>query len=84
MKIFSALRFTIAGVLILPATAALQAANVDYPQNQAQTGGGVVSVMANQMGATVTFLKVTVPDLLKQSNVKAGHSGYDIMRVNDH
>lgn len=61
MKIFSALRFTIAGVLILPATAALQAANVDYPQNQAQTGGGVVSVMANQMGATVTLGGTVVP-----------------------
>ncbi len=61
MKIFSALRFYVAGVLLLPATAILQAANANNPQNQAQAGADVVTVMANQMGATVTLGGTVVP-----------------------
>jgi multidrug efflux pump subunit AcrA (membrane-fusion protein) len=59
MKILSALRLRVAGVvLVLPLTAALQAApNVQQNQN----GADVVTVMANQMGATVTLGGTVVP-----------------------
>ena len=61
MKILSAFRLSIAGVvLVLPATAALQAAP-NVQQNAASNGGDVVTVMANQMGATVTLGGTVVP-----------------------
>ncbi len=61
MKILSAFRLSIAGVvLVLPATAALQAAP-NVQQNAAPNGDDVVTVMANQMGATVTLGGTVVP-----------------------
>lgn len=62
MKRFKTFRFYVAGVLLLPASTVLQAANPNYPQNQAQMGGAdIVTVMANQMGATVTLGGTVVP-----------------------
>ena len=61
MKILSAFRLSIAGVvLVLPATAVLQAAP-NVQQNAASNGDDVVTVMANQMGATVTLGGTVVP-----------------------
>ena len=61
MKILSAFRLSIAGVvLVLPATTALQAAP-NVQQNTASNGDDVVTVMANQMGATVTLGGTVVP-----------------------
>lgn len=63
MKIHKSLRLNAASsVFLLLAAPSLYAANAAYPQAApVQTGGDVVTVMANQMGATVTLGGTVVP-----------------------